>query len=234
MAMKKPIQRRETLAGEVRAELEQMIVNGDLRAGEKMNELALSETMGVSRGTVREAIRSLADSGLIDLIANRGAYVHETTLEEVRNLYELRGAIFAMACGAAARRVRDGSERSLIKALKPNLEQMRGVMASVMSANETEKYYRLNIAFHDMLLEAADNPKAKSIYDNLVKEMHLYRRRGLSLATNIERSLAEHEAISAAVIAGDEDAARHAGHIHSTSGLSRYMEMLDQTPDSDR
>jgi DNA-binding GntR family transcriptional regulator len=228
MTMRSISPRRETLAGEVRFELEQMIISGDLKAGEKMNELSLSDIMGVSRGTVREAIRSLADSGLIDLIANRGAYVHETTLIEVRNLYELRGAVFAMACGAAARRVADGSERGLVKSMKPNLDQMRSVIAS----KDNAKYYALNIAFHDMLLKAADNPKAKTIYDNIVKEMHLFRRRGLSLASNVARSLEEHEAISAAVIAGDEDRARAAAHAHITSGFARYMKILDQDPDA--
>ena len=222
--------RRETLAGEVRAELEQMIVNGDLKAGEKMNELALSGIMGVSRGTVREAIRSLADSGLIDLIANRGAYVHETTLSEVRNLYELRSAVFAMACSAAARRIADGSERALLKSLKQNLDEMRSVIAS----EDNAKYYTLNIAFHDMLLKAADNPKAETIYDNIVKETHLFRRRGLSLASNVARSLEEHEAISGAVIAGDKDRAMAAAHAHISSGLARYLQILDQEPDASK
>jgi DNA-binding GntR family transcriptional regulator len=228
MNMKLLPPRRETLAGEVRSELQEMIVSGDLKGGAKLNELALSNIMGVSRGTVREAIRSLADSGLIDLVANRGAYVHETTLAEVRNLYELRGAIFAMACGVAARRVGDGSERVLHKSLIPNLDQMRDVIAS----KDNTKYYTLNIAFHDMLLKAADNPKAKTIYDNIVKEMHLFRRRGLSLASNVARSLEEHEVISAAVIAGDEDNARAAAHSHITSGLARYMTILDQDPNA--
>ena len=228
MSMRSISPRRETLAGEERSELEQMIINGDLKAGEKMNELSLSDKMGVSRGTVREAIRSLADSGLIDLIANRGAYVHETTLTEVRNLYELRSAVFAMACGAAARRVANGSERGLQRLLKSNLDQMRSVIAS----EDNAKYYALNIAFHDMLLAAADNPKAKTIYDNLVKEMHLFRRRGLSLASNVARSLEEHEAISAAVIAGDEEKARSAAHIHIASGLARYMKIIDQDPEA--
>lgn len=220
--------RRETLAGEVRAELEQMIINGDLKTGEKMNELNLSEVMGVSRGTVREAIRSLADSGLINLIANRGAYVHEITLPEVRNLYELRSAVFAMACGAAARRVADGSEHALPKALKQNLDQMRNVIAN----EDNAKYYALNIAFHDMLFKAANNPKAETIYDNIVRETHLFRRRGLSLASNVARSLEEHEAISAAVVAGHEEKARAAAHAHISSGLARYMQILDQEPDA--
>lgn len=226
--MKSISPRRETLAGEVRSELEQMIIDGELKAGEKMNELALSDVMGVSRGTVREAIRSLADSGLIDLIANRGAYVHETTVAEVRNLYELRSAIFAMACGAAARRVANGSERALPKLMKTNLDQMRSVIAN----EDNARYYALNIAFHDMLLEAADNPKAKTIYDNLVKEMHLFRRRGLSLASNVARSLEEHEAISAAIIAGDEDGARTAAHAHIASALVRYMNIVEQDPET--
>lgn len=215
--------RRATLAGEVRAELERMIVDGELRAGEKMNELALSAVMGVSRGTVREAIRSLADSGLIDLIANRGAFVHETTLTEVRNLYDLRGAIFAMACGAAARRVAEGFDKAFPKQLERNLEQMR----AAQDRGEIKKYYTLNIEFHDMLLKAAGNTKAKSTYDNLVKEMHLFRRRGLSVPTNTARSLEEHRAIAHAVIAGDVEAARKAADAHIQAGFERYLDIQD-------
>lgn len=214
---------RATLAGEVRAELERMIVDGDLRAGEKMNELALAEAMGVSRGTVREAIRSLADSGLIDLIANRGAFVHQTTLTEVRNLYDLRGAIFAMACAAAARRVGDGADTRLAPALDSNISQMQAAIAS----GKSDSYYQLNIEFHTLLLEGADNPKAKTVYDNLVREMHLFRRRGLSVSTNMSRSLDEHIDIAKAVKAGDMDAARRAAHDHITAGLSRYMNTID-------
>ena len=210
------------MAGEVRAELERMIVEGTLQGGEKMNEVVLSNAMGVSRGTVREAIRSLADSGLIDLVANRGAYVHRITLAEVRNLYDLRGAVFAMACGAAARRVGQGIEMALSKTLERNLAKMHVAVAK----EDTAKYYALNIEFHDVLLQAADNPKAKTIYDNLVKEMHLFRRKGLSLVTNMDRSLEEHEAITAAVNAGDIEAARAAAYTHTTSGYARYMKML--------
>lgn len=215
--------RRATLAGEVRAEIERMIVEGELAAGEKMNELTLSSVMGVSRGTVREAIRSLADSGLIDLVTNRGAFVHETTLAEVRNLYELRGAVFAMACAAAAVRVADGAAPDLPRRLNRNVEKMHDALAR----EDTTRYYALNIEFHDMLLEGAANPKAKTIYDNLVKEMHLFRRKGLSIVTNLARSLEEHVTIRDAVIAGDPDTARVAANTHITRGLARYMHMLD-------
>jgi DNA-binding GntR family transcriptional regulator len=220
---------RATLAGEVRRELERMIVEGDLKAGEKMNEMVLADAMGVSRGTVREAIRSLADSGLIDLVPNRGAFVHETTLDEVRNLYDLRGAIFAMACGSAARRVGQGGDAAMAKKLKQNMERMR----RAVQAADKARYYPLNIEFHDLLLEGAANPRAKTIYDNLVKEMHLFRRRGLSVPTNMVRSLEEHEAIAAAVLAGDAAAAATAAHAHITAGLARYLTTLSPGGEAD-
>ncbi len=210
---------RSTLAEEARAEIERMITEGELTAGEKLNELELSVVMGVSRGTVREAIRSLAGSGLVDLIANRGAFVHETTLSEVQNLYELRGAIFAMACGAAARRYGQGDEPRLAEDLARNIEQMN----AAREAEQTPNYYVLNIEFHDLLLVAANNPKAKAIYDNVKREMHLFRRRGLSIASNIARSLEEHRAIAEAVIAGDENASRDAANEHIRQGFDRYM-----------
>ncbi|WP_425090810.1 GntR family transcriptional regulator [Tropicimonas sp. S265A] len=218
--------RRETLAGEVRGEIERMMVAGDLKAGEKLNELSLATAMGVSRGTVREAIRSLADSGLIDLIANRGAFVHETTLEEVRNLYDLRGSIFAMACAATARRVGQGEEPDLVAQLSDNLSAMQ----ASHKQDDRAAYYDLNIAFHDMLLKGAGNPKAKTIYDNLVKEMHLFRRRGLSVSTNIAQSIAEHDAIVAAVRLADAEAARRAALDHIEAGFTRYMQLLEDTP----
>ena len=215
---------RATLADEVRAEIERMIIEGNLAAGEKLNELALSDAMGVSRGTVREAIRSLADSGLVNFITNRGAFVHQITRSEIRNLYELRGAIFAMACASVARRVADGSEPKLVQRLRQNLERMH----KAHHDNTKKNYYALNIEFHDMLMEAAGNPKAKTIYDNLVREMHLFRQRGLSIATNIARSLDEHEAITEAVSSGDPEAARLAAETHLTSGRRRYLETLEQ------
>lgn len=221
--------RRETLAGEVRNEIERMIVTGDLKAGEKLNELSLATAMGVSRGTVREAIRSLADSGLIDLIANRGAFVHETTLAEVRNLYDLRGSIFAMACAACARRVSEGQASGLLARLNGNLDAMR----VAHTQDDKAAYYDLNIAFHDMLMEGAENPKAKTIYDNLVKEMHLFRRRGLSVATNIARSIEEHEAIVVAVADGDPEAARKAALEHLIRGFDRYMRLLESAANTD-
>lgn len=217
--------RRETLAAEVRSEVERRILSGEISSGEKLNELALANSMHVSRGTVREAIRSLIDTGLIVTIANRGAFVRRLTVDEIRNLYDLRGAIFAMACAATARLVGQSGDAGLMAALDQNLTDMRAAFAK----DDRPAYYELNIAFHDMLLSSAQNPKAKGVYDGLVKEMHLFRRRGLSLAMNIAQSIAEHEAIVQAIRAGDAAGARLAAQTHIEGGLERFVGTLTDT-----
>ncbi|WP_420392998.1 GntR family transcriptional regulator [Acuticoccus sp.] len=213
---------RSTLGESVRSEVERMILAGEFAAGEKLNEVAIADALDVSRGTVREAIRTLADTGLIALVANRGAYVRRLSVAEIANLYETRGAIFAMACGAVARRRPAIDEPELLARLDANLAAMRRAQL----ADDRAAYYTLNIAFHDLILDAAENARAKSIYDRLVKEMHLFRRRGLSLALNIQRSLEEHGAIVEAIRAGDPEAARAAAARHIECGLGRFRSTL--------
>lgn len=216
--------RRETLAGSVRSEIERQILAGDLQAGEKLNEVALAERLDVSRGTVREAIRTLAESGLIDLLANRGAFVRSLTVEEIRNLYRLRGAIFAMACAAVAERAKSEPIKHVLDALRANLDAMRAAYRD----DDRAAYYELNIAFHALLMDDAQNPRAKSVYEGLVKEMHLFRRRGLSVSPNIARSIEEHEAIVDAVEKGNVDGARQAAQRHIDEGLTRFLNTLEE------
>ncbi|MEM9781135.1 MAG: GntR family transcriptional regulator [Pseudomonadota bacterium] len=211
--------RRETLAETVCHEIQDLIVSGEIAAGDKLNELSLAGRLDVSRGTVREAVRSLAQSGLIELVSNRGAFVRRISDDEVRDLYDLRGAIFALACARVARQQAAAPDPDLVASLNDNLAAMRTAHAE----DDKAAYYRLNIAFHALLMRAAGNSRARAIYDGLVKEMHLFRRRGLSFATNIARSIDEHTAIVDAVSAGDEEAARAAGQRHIECGQARFM-----------
>jgi ATPase subunit of ABC transporter with duplicated ATPase domains len=107
-----------------------------------------------------------------------------------------------------------------------SLDQMRATHAKA----DTARYYALNIEFHDLLLRGAGNPKAKTMYDNLVKEMHLFRRKGLSIASNIARSIEEHETITKAVAIGDAEAARSAALDHIIGGFGRYITMIEASP----
>ena len=169
-------------------------------------------------GKVFIAITFIAATQLELLATNAGGLTGDTSDAD----YEHIGT------DVAAHNVSAGSETAVSNKLNHNLDRMR----AVLSEKDTTQYYELNIEFHEMLLKASRNSKAQAIYESLVKEMHLYRRRGLSIATNIASSIEEHTAISVAVIAGDADAARSAAHTHVTAGFARYMKILDQDRDS--
>src|SRR5450755_2660499 len=77
----------------VQKELERMILAGDLAAGAKLNEAAVADLLGVSRGPVREAFRALEESGLVRLEKNRGVFVRQISIEEADEIYEVRAAL---------------------------------------------------------------------------------------------------------------------------------------------
>ena len=94
----------------VQRELERMVLAGELAAGEKLNELALAERLGVSRGPVREALRALAETGLVRIEKNRGVFVREISVAEADEIYEVR-ATFDQMAGPQARRRRSRPEQ---------------------------------------------------------------------------------------------------------------------------
>lgn len=217
----KPFHAREfaTLTTRVQQEIERRILTGEIKAGARIGEAALAESLGVSRGPVREAMRGLERAGLVEIAANRGAIVRSIGLDEVVSLYELRGAIFAYACERVARLRADAT----VATLRAQVVAMEEAVAR----DQLDTYYRLNVAFHASLLELSGNARARSIYEGVVKEMHLFRRRSLSKVPNVGASLAEHRDILDAIERGDEGAAREAGRLHVVHGCQRFLRTLD-------
>jgi DNA-binding GntR family transcriptional regulator len=209
----------QTLAMAVQREIERQILTGELKAGARLSESAMAERLGVSRGPVREAMRGLKEAGLVDIIANKGVVVRKIGLEEALDLYDLRSAVFGLACATLARR----RSRAQCRSLQENLKRMQ----EACHEGDKDAYYRLNVEFHAHILDFCGNRRAKSVYEGVVKEMHLFRRRGLSRVPNIEASLREHEAILDAVMAGDAEAAQAAGRAHVLNGKARFTGTLD-------
>ena len=97
-------------------ELEQDIVTGALRPGERLDEQSLAARFGVSRTPIREALMQLASAGLIELQPRRGAFVASLSLRDVIERFEVMAALEG-ACGAlAARRITEGERLALLEA----------------------------------------------------------------------------------------------------------------------
>lgn len=207
--------RSSSLTVIVQREVERMIVSGDLEAGERINEQHLATRLGVSRGPVREALRALERAGLVQSVVNLGTFVRKVGIDEAAEMYDMRAVIFGFACARLAAQATE--------AQKPALQDLVAEMESAIAAGDSSQYYRLNLRFHDLIMDFAGHQRAGQIYQSLVREGHLFRQRSLQPVASMQESNAEHAAMLDAILAGDADAARRAAEEHHFGGKRRWL-----------
>ena len=183
----------------VAREVERMILAGELSVGERVNESALAARFRVSRGPVREALRGLEESGLLRLEKNRGVFVREISLTEADEIYDLREALDELVGRRLAKRF-GATARAAVHTL---LDEMDRASAQ----GDAASYHMLNLRFHDTLVEATGNAKLIATYRRLIKELHLFRLKGLTAGGGLPVSNDEHRGIVKAIEAGEADAA---------------------------
>jgi DNA-binding GntR family transcriptional regulator len=214
------LRRQRPLVLEVRDELERMILHGDIAPGDRLNEYALAEQLGVSRAPVREAARSLEREGLVTAVANEGVYVRKLGLEDALQLYDLRALMAGHLCAVLASHAD--------AAIKAELRGCVAHMDSLIASGDEPGYFELNLAFHDRIAEAAgpNADRARALYIAFGKEVRLLRRRVLDGAASLTQSNEEHDRIVAAIEAGDVEGARKAGAWHHENGKKRLLDRL--------
>jgi DNA-binding GntR family transcriptional regulator len=190
-----------TLWQRVYDHLREEILSGSLTPGAELSEVALAESLGVSRGPIREAIGRLASEGLVTVRPRRGAVVSSLSTEEFIELYQVREALELLAVKLAVPRLRPDD----ITVLQALIDEM----SARAERNQVVAFFEANSAFHLRLVEASGNAKLLELYEQLLAQLGRYRLRSLTLRGNLERSVAEHAAILRAVKRGDADRAAH-------------------------
>ena len=180
-----------SLTSAVQQALERMITLGELGPGDKLNEVALAERLGVSRGPVREAFRVLEEAGLLTLKKNRGVYVRQIPLQEALEIYELRAMMEAHVGAVLAE---SASEEQL-----NSLQAMIDSMEQAVQAQDSALYCRLNVEFHETMVSFAGNRKLYLLYRRLTRELALFRRRNLAAQSLLTGSIQEHREVLAAI-----------------------------------
>jgi DNA-binding GntR family transcriptional regulator len=190
--------RATSLGKLVRDDVLGMILRGEIKAGERINEPDVASRLGVSRVPVREALRELESSGLVEARKHSGVFVRKLGAEEVRGLYELR----ALLDGFAGRRAAQLPEAGR-SALAEQLDASVARMEEAARASNVSAYYSENLRFHWMMAEAAANGALMETYRNIVQKLHLSRLTNLSHGMGMLASVADHRDIAAAIRAGD-------------------------------
>jgi DNA-binding GntR family transcriptional regulator len=187
--------RRPNLHETVVARLRDFIVEGALAPGARIAERQLCESLGVSRTPLREALKVLASEGLVELLPNRGARVARLDERDVEDMFQVMGALEALAGTLACAQMTEG-ELAEIAALHYE-------MLAQYTRRKLPEYFRLNQAIHAAIVAAARNPILAATYQSLAGRIRRARYLANLSEERWRNAVEEHEAILQALQARD-------------------------------
>jgi DNA-binding GntR family transcriptional regulator len=200
------------------ARIRDLVISGEFTPDEPLSERSLSDRLALGRTPVREALRALANDGLLSIHPMRGTFVRQLSFDDLREIHELRLALEGMAAYLAATR---GPTDALTRCAK----ELRRVKSR--ASLDVEEAQQFGWTFHDELFRAAGNGRLVQAYDNLRAQS------GLALQKipqyNFERTrqaVTEHLDIHAAVEAQDPDAAQQRMWRHLSSAFEARLKAL--------
>lgn len=200
--------------------LTQAIRDGRYAPGERLVESRLTAELGVSRSSVREALRRLEANGLVRVALNRGAVVRALEPADVVEILEVREVLEGLAAALAARRIDRHDNRSRARAMLRRVETIR---AGELEVDHLED----NTAFHDFVLELGGNRTLA----HQVRQLQLPAIRAWFFdrlnASDWDRSLAEHQQILEAVLEGDPVLAQQLMCAHVRRTRRRFETLPD-------
>ncbi len=198
--------------------LEEEILSGRLKRGEQLREIALSERLEASRTPVRGALHRLAEEGLVELCANKGATVIGITKEDIEDIYEVRKRLEGLAARLAAERMSDED--------KERLKETVELSEFYLTKHDDKQNGKLDSEFHTIIFQASGSRHLCKILCDLHKNIKAYRRLSLSKSDRAEKSIFEHRKILNAIISGNAEEAERLTYIHIDNALSNFKKEM--------
>ena len=210
MRKKQSVRLKETIEDE--------IITGVLKPGERLEEIGLAERFGVSRTPIREALQQLGAAGLVDIRPHRGAVVGSPDPVRLSHMFELMAEVEAICGRLAARRLRREDELLLTETLQACQIAAKG--------RDTDAYYFENERFHRAIYAASGNPFILEQAIALSKRLAPFRRLQLRVRNRLMASVAEHEGIVTAILAGQGDEAARLLTAHVSVQGQRFVDLI--------
>jgi DNA-binding GntR family transcriptional regulator len=207
----------QTLAERLAGELADEILSGALVPGTKLDEQSLADRYQVSRTPVREALRQLGTTGLIESRPRRGAIVTQITSDQLQDLFVAMGELEATCARLSA--------LSMTPIERRKLSALHDEMGTLASSANTAKYAEANVEFHSTIYAGAHNAVISDLAITLRRRLAAFRRAQFRAKGRLARSHAEHATVVAAIVRGDADAA-HAAMLHHVSLVEDAFDRL--------
>jgi DNA-binding GntR family transcriptional regulator len=195
-----------TRAEELRLQLADEIVRGALAPGAALDETDLAKRFNVSRTPVREALRQLAASGLVDARAHRGAVVARPSLDRLTGMFEAMAELEALCAGLAAER--------MLPAERHRLEAVHEELRLLSYAGNPDSFHEVNERFHNTIYAGSQNGYIAEITLATRVRVQPFRRAQFRNLGRLAKSHAEHDRVVVAILRGDKLGASAAMRAH--------------------
>jgi DNA-binding GntR family transcriptional regulator len=199
--------------------LRQAILSLDYRPGEILRKPEVCEVLGVSRSPVADAVARLQAEGLVDVVPQAGTFVARFSMQEIREGAFLREAIEVAAIERVAVIITDDQ----LQLLRRNLT----VQAALVADADIPGFYAMDAAMHELLLSFTGFPRLAQVAETAWLHVNRARQLILPVPGRVPATLAEHQAILAALETRDPAAARLAVQRHLRQ-LITYLEPLER------
>ncbi len=201
--------------------LREAIKSFQLRPGQRLVERELIDLLGVSRTTLREALRELAAEGLVTVVPQKGARVSAPTVDEASDLYEIRAALESLLMARFVKRASDGEVQELDQAVD-------AYEHATQCTTDTVELLRAKDQFYNVLIRGAHSAPLEQLLEGIRIRVQALRATSLSRPGRAAETVVELRAIATAVAARNADLAaeRAADHVHAAgrTALSRLAE----------
>lgn len=209
---------RAALHEQVAQRLRQMLVEGRIPPGAKLNERELAGLLNVSRTPLREGIKMLAAEGLVELLPNRGAIALALTEADVLNTFEVMAGLEAQSGELAAQRI---TPQELAE-----IQAMHFEMMAAYTRRDLSAYYGINARIHNAISAAARNPVLAAVYQQVNARLQALRFRSNQDGEKWSRAVKEHEKMIEALAARDPAAMRDVLLAHLNNKRDVVLEQL--------
>lgn len=211
----------EPLRKQVYKVLREAILKGELMIGEKITEMEIASELSVSRTPVREAFRMLEQEELINIIPQQGVFIAGIeTKKEIDDIFQIRVELEGLAAYLAAKNI-DQEQRKMLKNYIQEIE-------NCIESNDQRGCIRVDIAFHRIIKEAAQNKWLAKFLDTLFEQATRFRRSSFSRAGRMEEFLAEHKELAAAIINGEAKEARLSAEAHIKAAWNSILSVFEK------
>jgi DNA-binding GntR family transcriptional regulator len=221
MTSLKPIVRRSTedIATE---SVRDYILGGRAPAGSRLTELALSERLQISRGTVRTALQRLTGEGLVRLVPYTGWEVIQLSGQDVWELYTLRASLEVLAARLAAQNMTD--ER------RDELQDAFDRLSDACKAGAGRRISDSDYAFHQLIVQSADHQRLREQYRLIEQQTRLVITSSNALIAEPTEILQQHRPLLRALLAGNADLASKLVEAHALGEGEKLRGVMEQTP----